>query len=299
MFKKIIIGGFLACSVLAWGVAPSLSSAQNTSGDSAVLAQLQAQIQSLLAQIQALQAQIAQLQSQQGELRQELRDTRFELRSQLREGSRGEDVRTLQEILATDPEIYPEGFITGYFGVFTKRAVEKFQKKFGIEPIGIVGPKTMARINQLLTEGAGKSGKIPPGLLRAPGIQKKLAGLPDDDDDEVDNKAPRLSQVAPADDATGVAVDANLVLTFSEVVVANTGNISIKKESGDSVVETIAVGSVSGSGSSTITVNPTGNLASSTAYYVFVDANAFKDIAGNMFAGINSKTIWNFTTAGQ
>jgi hypothetical protein len=34
-----------------------------------------------------------------------------------------------------------------------------------------------ARILSLLTFGAGKSGKVPPGLLKAPGIQKKISGI--------------------------------------------------------------------------------------------------------------------------
>jgi hypothetical protein len=34
-----------------------------------------------------------------------------------------------------------------------------------------------SRIMGLLTFGAGKSGKVPPGLLKAPGIQKKISGM--------------------------------------------------------------------------------------------------------------------------
>jgi len=75
------------------------------------------------------------------------------------------DVRRLQELLATDPSIYPEGKITGFFGALTKKAVGRLQEKLGLENVGRVGPKTMEKLNQLLTEGAGKSGKIPPGLL--------------------------------------------------------------------------------------------------------------------------------------
>jgi len=63
---------------------------------------------------------------------------------------------------------------------------------------------------------------------------------------------------------------ANIVLNFSENVDAETGNITIKKTSDDSTVETISVtgGLVSGSGSSQITVNPSVTLDSSTEYYV-------------------------------
>ncbi len=81
-------------------------------------------------------------------------------------------------MLATDPEIYPEGLITGYFGPLTRRAVKRFQKIAGIEQVGVVGPKTLSKINELLEEGAGASGKVPPGLLIAPGIRKKLGFTP-------------------------------------------------------------------------------------------------------------------------
>ena len=59
-----------------------------------------------------------------------------------------------------------------------------------IDQVGNVGPQTMWRINELLTEGAGKSGKVPPGLLRAPGIQKKLCAITPSD-----TVAPEISNV--------------------------------------------------------------------------------------------------------
>lgn len=58
-------------------------------------------------------------------------------------------VTRLQQILARYPDIYPEGLITGYFGVATERAVKNFQKKYGLEQVGIVGPKTRALLNSL------------------------------------------------------------------------------------------------------------------------------------------------------
>ena len=69
----------------------------------------------------------------------------------------GDDVETLQQILATDPDIYFEGLVTGYFGQLTKNAVKRFQKATGIEQVGQVGPKTLSKLNDLLKEGAGNS----------------------------------------------------------------------------------------------------------------------------------------------
>lgn len=68
----------------------------------------------------------------------------------LRRGSRGAEVRMLQEFLKRDPGIYPEGLVTGYFGARTETAIRRFQKQYGIAPIGIVGPQTRKKLNELL-----------------------------------------------------------------------------------------------------------------------------------------------------
>ena len=95
----------------------------------------------------------------------------------------------------------------------------------------------------------------------------------------VDVFNPTLSSSSPADNATSVSVSANIVLNFNESVDVETGNITIKKTSDDSTVETIDVAGakVSGSGSSQITINPSTTLDGSTEYYVLIDATAFDD----------------------
>ena len=70
-------------------------------------------------------------------------------------GSRGDDVSALQSFLAQDAALYPEGTVSGYFGNLTRRAVERFQEKFDIAKAGdpgygTVGPKTRAKLNELL-----------------------------------------------------------------------------------------------------------------------------------------------------
>lgn len=87
------------------------------------------------------------------------REQGFHFTAKLGSGSRGEEVSALQTILAKDPAIYPEGLITGYFGLLTRAAVIRFQEKYReeiLKPIGLalgtgyVGPKTMAKLNELL-----------------------------------------------------------------------------------------------------------------------------------------------------
>lgn len=113
----------------------------------------------------------------------------------------------------------------------------------------------------------------------------------------LDTQAPAILTLSPADNATGVAVDSNLVITFSSVVDAETGNISLYKTTGDVLVQTFDVtADISGSGTDTITINPTDNLLDGTSYYVKIDATAFDDVASNSYAGISDATTWNFTT---
>lgn len=64
-------------------------------------------------------------------------------------GFSGDDVKTLQEWLARDKDVYPEGIVSGYYGHLTEKAVKKFQKKYGIEQVGIFGPKTRAQLERL------------------------------------------------------------------------------------------------------------------------------------------------------
>lgn len=114
-----------------------------------------------------------------------------------------------------------------------------------------------------------------------------------------DTTNPTVSSLSPTDGATTVSTTANLVITFTEAVDVETGNIVIYKTSDNSTVETIDVtsGLVTGTGTNTITINPSTTLSESTGYYVQIAATVFDDAAGNSYAGITNTTSWNFTTA--
>jgi methionine-rich copper-binding protein CopC len=112
--------------------------------------------------------------------------------------------------------------------------------------------------------------------------------------------APVVIANNPADNATDVPIDANLVATFSEPVVKGTGTITLKRTSDNSTVESFNVATspaLTFSGQ-TLTINPTANLDYQTGYYAVIDSTAVIDTSGgNAFAGISSSTAWNFTTA--
>jgi peptidoglycan hydrolase-like protein with peptidoglycan-binding domain len=85
--------------------------------------------------------------------------------AQLDFGARGTNVTNLQAFFATNPAIYPEGMVTGYYGALTRAAVMRFQATYGIVSSGTaattgygrVGPTTLARINQLMASGWGNT----------------------------------------------------------------------------------------------------------------------------------------------
>ncbi|TFG91264.1 MAG: hypothetical protein E4H16_00035 [Candidatus Atribacteria bacterium] len=114
----------------------------------ASIAQLQALIQQLLAQVAQLQAQLAVVQGI---------PVQFRFQNPLYIGLRNDDTRQLQTFLASQgTAIYPEAKITGYFGILTRKAVIRFQLKYGIVAseysagAGLVGPKTRTKINEML-----------------------------------------------------------------------------------------------------------------------------------------------------
>jgi methionine-rich copper-binding protein CopC len=112
--------------------------------------------------------------------------------------------------------------------------------------------------------------------------------------------APTLATTTPFDDATDVAANANLEATFNEPVQAGTGNITIRKTSDNTVVESFDVASSTliTFANTKVTINPTANLTAGTEYHVWIDNTAIKDMAGNPYAGIVAPdtTTWSFTT---
>lgn len=61
-------------------------------------------------------------------------------------GIKNEEIKALQGILKKDATIYPEGYVTGYFGPLTEKAIKRLQKKFGLPETGTVDEST----NQLI-----------------------------------------------------------------------------------------------------------------------------------------------------
>lgn len=72
-------------------------------------------------------------------------------------GETSEEIQVIQSFLATDPTLYPEAIVTGYYGELTQRAIERFQNRFGIVSsgspsttgYGYFGPQTRSKFNEV------------------------------------------------------------------------------------------------------------------------------------------------------
>ena len=112
-----------------------------------------------------------------------------------------------------------------------------------------------------------------------------------------DTTPPTVVTFSPVDGATGTAISSNIVVGFSEAIQNGSGTIAIHSDSATGTVlesynvATSANLSISGS---TLTIDPTVNLAGNTHYFVTFDAGSVKDLAGNSYAGTTS---YDFTTA--
>jgi len=79
------------------------------------------------------------------------------LQQDLIAGDSGPEVTKLQQCLAQDPEVYPEGTQNGNFGQLTKQAVIAFQEKYAQEVLAPLG----------LSTGTGKAGELTRNKLNA------------------------------------------------------------------------------------------------------------------------------------
>lgn len=114
---------------------------------------------------------------------------------------------------------------------------------------------------------------------------------------------PTVSSFNPMHQAEQVAVDADLVITFSEPIKGNTagGYVRVKRYDSDAQVlggrpafETNLF-TVTGS-TLTIHLSEASGVITDAIYYVTIGANAIEDLAGNDFAGFTDNTTWTFET---
>ena len=86
-------------------------------------------------------------------------------KSDLKQGSRGDEVKELQKCLSRFPNLYPSQKVTGYFGSETKSAIILFQEKYHkdvLEPwgfkkgTGLVSKTTRKKLNEICSSSTAK-----------------------------------------------------------------------------------------------------------------------------------------------
>jgi hypothetical protein len=125
----------------------------------------------------------------------------------------------------------------------------------------------------------GSSGNIEtPGTITAGGIDFPLSVISFD----------------PADGATDVDLETNIIIAFNQLIEKGTGNITLRDGSaGGTVLQTIAVSNAAVTVSGAVVIiDPPSNLPSNTNIYVVVDAGAF--VSGSQSNAIIN--TYDFTT---
>ncbi len=113
----------------------------------------------------------------------------------------------------------------------------------------------------------------------------------------VDSQAPLLTQVAPTNNATNVAIGTTLTLTFDENIQTGTGKKIKLFDSADPVTPIENIDASAGTVSAkSVTFTLTKSLTGSKTYYVLLDNGAITDLTGNAYAGISTNTTWKFST---
>ncbi len=99
-----------------------------------------------------------------------------------------------------------------------------------------------------------------------------------------------VKHLSPPDNGHFMQAYEGLNIIFNGNVTLGSGNITIRKYSDDTVFEAIDVTSnkVSGWGTSSLTIDPAGNLTNDTQYYVNFDIEGY--------SGLANKNKWNFWT---
>ena len=108
---------------------------------------------------------------------------------------------------------------------------------------------------------------------------------------------PELATVDPLDNATQVPIGSNLVANFNESVTWGTGNITLRRTSDNSTVETfdVATSPQLAFGTNSVTINPSNDLVGGVEYHLLIDPTAIMDLVGNAYVGIGDPTFWSFT----
>jgi hypothetical protein len=114
----------------------------------------------------------------------------------------------------------------------------------------------------------------------------------------VNNIAPEVTALMPADNAMTVDPATSFSMTFDRNIALGSGMIAVRYAADGTLFEEVDVTTATVNGS-TLTFNLSSDLDFNTAFYVIVPAGAVTntEVTADPFAGILNTYTWNFTTA--
>ena len=160
----------------------------------------------------------------------------------------------------------------------------------GLTKVKLIVPKSFSNIykdgiTQYSVNTAGTSGSR--GIYDVANNTPSAAGtfvFPDETE-------PSVVSLSPSDNGTEVALDSNIVATFSETVTVEADKVMLYKSDGTEIASSVTVVD-----NNKVTINPNTNLDVNTEYYVTIASDAVMDSVNNYFTGISGAESWNFTT---
>lgn len=189
-------------------------------------------------------------------------------------------------------------------------AAALFGADSGTDPSDGAGSGYLALSDVAMTIGGSAiNGAIPDGLVSA---SYQLWYLPTGGGDSdvvgsgavtIDTTAPAYDSSVPADDATDIAVDSTIAITFDENVVAGSGTFTLYDVTGAAAEETFTVGGSGDNGGTigiatdTVTLTPGADMEAENDYSVRWTAGAVTDAFSNPVAANAGDTLLNFSTA--
>lgn len=102
--------------------------------------------------------------------------TTFSFSGPVNIGDVSDDVKKIQVLLKTDTAIYPEGVTSGVYGPATTQAIRNLQERFGLDPVGVVGPATTALLERLIAQ-QNSDGTYPSDILDPTRPTGEVAGV--------------------------------------------------------------------------------------------------------------------------
>lgn len=174
------------------------------------------------------------------------------------------DTKT-KNVISLQNILYDSGYLkvlpNGYFGAGTYAAVRTFQKKYDLKVTGIVGPYTLAKLNQLKCKNGGMVETVKEVVTSSTSVKQiKSTVLPADSDSAINPNKPNIANFTFDTNSDGVQV--------YSTTIQNVDSLSLKAVCPAGIVEV-----KSGVGLTKVKIDTASSVCSKEKYLLLSDAN--------------------------